>query len=95
MAQHNEKPFEEEIALYLQSQGWLYSPNSAGYDKQRALFPEDVFAWLEDTQPAALHKVVNPADSAVAQAKGREQVLTRLAKAEPCRFYGVGSVMRR
>jgi type I restriction enzyme R subunit len=81
MAQHNEKPFEEEIALYLQSQGWLYSPNSTGYDKQRALFPEDVFAWLEDTQPAALHKVVNPADSVVAQAKGREQVLTRLAKA--------------
>ncbi|MDJ0379147.1 type I restriction endonuclease [Cryobacterium sp. PH31-L1] len=81
MAQHNEKPFEEEIALYLQSQGWLYSPTSAGYDKQRALFPEDVFGWLEDTQPIALHKVVNPADNAIAQAKGREQVLTRLAKA--------------
>ena len=42
MAQHNEKPFEAELAEYLHAHGWLYSKASTGYDKARALFPEDV-----------------------------------------------------
>jgi type I restriction enzyme, R subunit len=58
VAQHNEKPFEEELAEYLQAHGWLYSENSAGYDKFRALFPEDVLGWLEETQPVEFAKAV-------------------------------------
>lgn len=81
MAQHNEKPFESELAGYLAAHGWLYSPNSSGYDKQRAMFPEDVFGWLEDTQAGELAKVVKPTDSAESQAKSKLQLLDRLAKA--------------
>ena len=36
---------------YLQAHGWLYSPNDADYDRERALFPEDVLGWLAGTQP--------------------------------------------
>ena len=49
MAQHNEKPFEAELAEYLQAHGWLFSENSTGYDKARALFPEDVRGWFGET----------------------------------------------
>jgi type I restriction enzyme, R subunit len=58
VAQHNEKPFEEELAEYLHAHGWLYSENSAGYDKARALFPDDVLGWLEETQPVEFAKAV-------------------------------------
>jgi type I restriction enzyme, R subunit len=59
VAQHNEKPFEQELAEYLQAHGWLYSENSTGYDKARALFPEDVLGWLEVTQPQEFAKAVS------------------------------------
>lgn len=81
MAEHNEKPFESEIAEHLAANGWLYSPNSSGYDKQRALFPEDVFGWLEDTQADELAKIVKPADSAESRDKAKLQLLDRLVKA--------------
>ena len=58
MADYREITFEQEIAEYLAAHGWLYSPNDDGYDRERALFPQDVFGWLEDTQPAELAKVV-------------------------------------
>jgi type I restriction enzyme, R subunit len=58
VAQHTEKPFEVELAEYLQAHGWLYSENSAGYDKDRALFPDDVLGWLEETQPVEFAKAV-------------------------------------
>lgn len=78
MADHNEKPFESEICAHLEANGWLYSENSAGYDKARALFPEDVFGWLEDTQPDELGKVVKPGAANEAQQRG--QLLDRLRK---------------
>lgn len=92
MGQHNEKPFEEEIALHLQSQGWLYSPNSTGYDKERALFPEDVFGWLADTQPEALAKVVRPNDAGSVQEKSRNAILDRLVKSLDASFDSVAGV---
>lgn len=46
MAQHNEVEFERELCEHLATNGWLDSPNDDGYDRQRALFPDDVFAWL-------------------------------------------------
>ena len=63
MASHNEVVFESEICQYLAEHGWLYSKNDAGYDRERALFPGDVFGWLEDTQPAAFEKALKAAGS--------------------------------
>ena len=69
MAIHNEIEFEKELCDHLAAHGWLYSENDTGYDKTRALFPEDVLGWLTDTQPAELAKVGN-----------RDQLLDRIAK---------------
>lgn len=78
MAQHNEVEFEKEIAEYLAAHGWLYSPNDTGYDKERALFPEDVLGWLADTQPDQLAKVVKPGSKDLAKQQG--QLLDRIVK---------------
>lgn len=75
MADHNEVVFEREIAEHLAAHGWLYSPNDQGYDRERALFPEDVFGWLEDTQRNELAKVVKKGTPAE-----RAQLLDRLVK---------------
>lgn len=63
MADHNEIVFESETCAYLEAHGWLYSPNDAGYDRERALFPEDLFAWLEETQKPAYEKALKAAGS--------------------------------
>ncbi len=76
MADYNEAPFEAELCEHLAAYGWLYSPDDAGYDKQRALFPEDVFGWLADTQPEAWEKAVKA--GAPDEAKKRAQLLDRL-----------------
>ncbi|MUM02608.1 type I restriction endonuclease subunit R [Mycolicibacterium sp. CBMA 334] len=78
MAQHNEIEFEKEIAEYLHAHGWEYSPDGTGYDKERALFPEDVFGWLTDTQSDQLDKVVKP--GAKDAAKQEAQLLDRIVK---------------
>lgn len=67
MAQHNEIEFEKEFAEHLAAHGWLYSPNDTGYDRERALFPEDIFGWLTDTQPEQLEKVVKPDSKDIAK----------------------------
>jgi hypothetical protein len=63
MGQHNEVQFESELCEHLAANGWLYSPDDAGYDRQRALFPDDVIGWLEATQPDELAKIVKPSTS--------------------------------
>lgn len=80
MGIEHEAAFEAEIAEHLAAHGWLYSPTGAGYDKQRALFPEDVFGWLEETQSQQWSKVVRPEASAVEQEKAKDQLLDRLVK---------------
>jgi type I restriction enzyme R subunit len=77
MADHNEVVFEKEICEHLGANGWLYSANDAGYDRERALFPEDLFAWLEETQPAAYGKALKAAGS---QAKFLDVLTTALDK---------------
>src|SRR5688500_10137596 len=57
MAVQHERQLEDEICDYLAGHGWLYSPSDAGYDKERALFPPDLFAWLEVTQPETFSAV--------------------------------------
>ena len=74
--QHTEKVFESELCEHLAANGWLYSPGGHGYDKERALFPEDLFTWLQETQPDQLAKVVTAGSPN--EARQRAQVLDRL-----------------
>ena len=68
---HKEIEFEKGLAEYLAAHGWLYSLSDAGYDRERALFPEDVLGWLADTQPGQLDKVVKAGGDT---ARGDERV---------------------
>ena len=63
MPDHHEVVFESEICAYLEAHGWLYSADDTGYDRERALLPEDLFGWLEETQPAAYAKALKAAGS--------------------------------
>src|SRR6218665_2890136 len=80
MGIQHEIAFEDEICAHLAANGWLYSANSDGYDKGRALFPEDVFAWLQETQPEEWAKVVKPTATPAEQEQARSQLLDRLVK---------------
>jgi len=54
MSLHKEISFENEICQHLAEHGWLYAEgDAAGYDRARALFPADVLAWVQATQPKA------------------------------------------
>ncbi len=54
MSLHTEINFETEICHRLAATGWLYSEaDAADYDAARALFPSDVLAWVQATQPQA------------------------------------------
>ncbi|GAB2978255.1 type I restriction endonuclease subunit R [Actinotalea caeni] len=96
MSDASEAALETEIAEYLAAHGWLYWPTGAGYDASLALFPEDVFAWLEETQPEELAKVVAAGSSS--ETKQRRQLLEALAKRLDARLdHGGGTlnVLRR
>ena len=55
MSLHKEISFEIEICEHLAAHGWLYAEgDAAGYDRARALFPADVLAWVQATQPQGL-----------------------------------------
>lgn len=54
MSLHREIHSEDEICEGMAGRGWLFEPGvSARYDRRRAMFPEDVLAWVQTTQPAA------------------------------------------
>ena len=74
MSLHKEAPFETEICQHLAAHGWLYSEgDAAAYDRARALFPADVLAWVQETQPEAWEVL-----SKNHGAKAGETVLARL-----------------
>jgi type I restriction enzyme R subunit len=51
---HREIAFENDICAHLGAHGWLYAEGDAGlYDRSRALFPADVLAWVQASQPQA------------------------------------------
>ena len=96
--QHHEVAFEAEICQHLVAHGWLYSSTDAGYDRELALFPEDVFGWLADTQPEQLAKRIKPDLTGEALAKAQAGVLNTLVKAlgaDPKANGGTLSVLRR
>lgn len=52
MSLHKEISFENEICDHLGGAGWIYEDGAAArYDRERALFPEDLRNWLQKTQP--------------------------------------------
>ncbi len=54
MSLHKEIKFEDEICDELSAAGWLYAKDDATkYDRQLALFPADVLAWVMETDPDA------------------------------------------
>ena len=59
MSVHKEIAFEEEICEHLGSHGWIYVEGDASrYDRARALFPDDVLAWVQGTQSQAWEALV-------------------------------------
>jgi type I restriction enzyme, R subunit len=51
---HTEIQLENEICDHLAAHNWLQAAGDAQqYDRARALFPEDVVAWVRETQPQA------------------------------------------
>ena len=74
MSLHKEINFETEICEHLAANGWLYAEGDAAkYDRARALFPEDVLAWVQATQPKAWEAIVKNHGAHAA-----ETLLTRL-----------------
>ncbi len=54
MSLHKEIQFENDVCAHLVAHGWLYGEGDAqGYDSARAMYPADVLAWVQATQPQA------------------------------------------
>ena len=52
MSLHKEISFEGDICDHLAAHGWFYAAGDAAkYDRARALFPDDVLAWVQAAQP--------------------------------------------
>lgn len=54
---HHEIHFEEYIVSKLKAQGWLHGVTDA-YNKEYALYPEDLIAWIQQTQKTKWDKLV-------------------------------------
>jgi type I restriction enzyme R subunit len=54
MSLHHEVAFEREICEHLAANGWIYEEGSAdAFDRQLALYPPDLIAWVQEAQPEA------------------------------------------
>ena len=54
MSLHHEVAFEREICEHLGANGWLYEKGSAAaYNRELALYPPDLIAWVQQAQPEA------------------------------------------
>ena len=74
MTIHKEINFEVEICEHLGANGWLFAEGDAAtYDRTRALFPADVLAWVQATQPQVWETLTKNHG-----AQGGETLLTRL-----------------
>ncbi|MGC4083668.1 MAG: type I restriction endonuclease [Vicinamibacterales bacterium] len=74
MSLHKEVSFEDDICDNLAANGWLHANgDAADYDRAGALFPGDVVAWVQETQPQAWSALTKNHGGKVA-----ETLLTRL-----------------
>ncbi|MDD2734558.1 MAG: type I restriction endonuclease [Desulfuromonadaceae bacterium] len=53
---HREITFEQELVSHLTGNGWLEGDQKK-YDRELAIYPEDLIGWLQDTQPKELEKL--------------------------------------
>ena len=84
---HTEVHFEADIVAHLAANGWLLDDaigDHIRYDRARALFPEDVLAWLAATQPTEYAKAISGGEAplldrlcAVLDKEGPLEVLRR------------------
>lgn len=72
---HQEKHFEAYVVSKLKAQGWQVG-DTRRYDTERALYPDDLIAWLEATQPEKWAKLQKDNGE-----RAREVLMDRLAKA--------------
>jgi type I restriction enzyme R subunit len=67
MSLHKEIRLEEEICGHLAAHEWLYDKGDAGsYDRARALFPADLIAWVQESQPTAWEALTKKEGAAAA-----------------------------
>ena len=85
---HREARLEEHIVTFLAEHGWVVGDPTC-YDRKRALYSEDVIAWLKTTQPEAWEKLERSNGVGV-----EERVLDRLARALESSEHGIISVLR-
>ncbi|HEY9209053.1 MAG TPA: hypothetical protein VIP31_08495 [Acidovorax sp.] len=65
---HQEHHFEKEICAHLAAHGWLHDPGDAAlFDRASGLWPADLLAWLESSQPQALDALGKTHGAALAQ----------------------------
>ncbi|WP_417535226.1 type I restriction endonuclease subunit R [Methylophaga sp.] len=80
MASASEFAFQQEMVQQLVANGWLLG-NPKGYDRELALYPEDLLGFVKDTQDAQWQQFcrVYPNDP---EAKFLERVVSQLKKAD-------------
>jgi type I restriction enzyme, R subunit len=93
-----ELAFQKEIIAHLTAHGWLQGVSS-DYDRTRALFPEDVIGYVQETQPEAWEKFtkLHPKDSKEALLTCVARQLERVdpnASSKEMRKYGTLGVLR-
>ena len=86
---HHECELERYIVDQLAASGWLVG-QSVDYDRARALYPTDILAWLQDTQPKAWDKLQRLHGAAADAA-----VFDRLVKVLESKDGGTVNVLRR
>jgi type I restriction enzyme R subunit len=79
MAIHNEAEFERDLCKALSDSGWEHSTTSSRYDKELAIYPDDVITWLVETQKIEYEKIVKPTDTPEKQEQSKKLLLRRLA----------------
>jgi len=89
---YHECELERHIVEQLEAAGWLVGV-SGDYDRARALYPEDVLGWLQDSQPEAWEKLLR-LHGGDAQAAG-PAVLDRLVKTLESADAGTVTLLRR
>lgn len=84
---HHETHLENYIVEKLVAQGWEHGVSSC-YDRDFALYPEDLVGWIKDTQPTKWDKLV-----ALNGSKAQNVLMTRLEQA--LEKHGTIQVLRR
>src|SRR5690625_1760620 len=85
---HREARLEEHIVEYLAVNGWVVG-DPACYDRKRALYPEDVTAWLRASHSEGWERLERSNGGVV-----EERLLDRLARSLEQAEHGVVSVLR-